>query len=143
MALPVIAVGSVLGILAVVAKYLQAAFAAIQAGLNAVIAWFTAHKIIFSLFLMAVFVGLWGLVYAVVYRVGDWALGVSLGSVPDFEILSDGVSYLSEFVAVSKIVSLLSFTVAFYFAEIVIHQTIWAYSAMRAFVLFLAHTFRG
>lgn len=143
MALPVIAVGTVLGFLAVVAKYIQAAFAAIQAGLNAVIAWFTAHKIIFSIFLMVSFLGMWGLIYVVVDRVASWAIGVSLGSVPEFGILADGVSYLSEFVDASKLVSLLAFTVSFYIAEIVIHQTIWAYSAMRAFVLFLAHTFRG
>lgn len=146
MPLPVVAVGGVLAFLGVLAKYLQATFTALNAGLTAVTHWFTVHKIIFSLVMMLAFVVVWGTVAISINAVGSWAVGIVLSSddlSSDYGVVVNSLKYVADFVSFRKVSSLLSFALSFYIADLAIRSSFFCYSAMRAFVLRLAYTFRG
>lgn len=143
MALPILAAGTILSVLAVIAQYIQAAFAVVNNVLTAIVAWFFRHKIIFSLWLIAVWVVVWQTVTSLVVSVSTWAANIFIGQNPDLTGLTAGLSYLADWVSLRQIASFITLLISLSLAEAGIRNTQWAYSTARHFLLTLSRVFKG
>lgn len=145
MALPVIiaAGASITAILITIAKWIQAIAATATAVINGVIAWFTAHKIIFALFLAACYVALWALIMQLIFRVARWGAGIAVQRDPGFSTFVSYLSFFGDWVDFSAMRYCLGVASGMFAAEVLIRNSVFARRAVRNFLVGLSHTFHG
>lgn len=145
MALPAIIVAgaSISAIAVAIAKWVQAIAATITAAMQTVIAWFTAHKIIFALFMAACYIGVWGLIMRLVYAVASWGLGIAVAQNQGFSTFVSYLSFFGDWVDFQAIRYSIGVALGMFAAEVLIRNSIFARRVVRNFLIGLSQTFHG
>lgn len=144
MAAPLIAAGaSLVAILVVVAKWIQATASAATAFFQGVVAWFTAHKVIFSLFLFAVWIALWaGLMHILWSIARNWAI-VQIDQGSNWGDFLVYLGYFDDWIDFSKIRGTLTVALTVFSFEFFVRNTVFARRIVVQFIQGCQGTFHG
>lgn len=142
MAAPLI-IGTVMAALALIFKAVSATANVVSSVLHALIAWFIAHKIFFSIVLLLAWVASWVLIVNLFWRLAAWFAAIQISSMPSLQFLEVGFNVLASWINLQLFPTTIGLIFSCFSARIAVNRVFWARLFVTNFIKSVSSTFHG